>query len=66
MGSIFFSQREGILRQAYFKNGKFYDAAIGALLSEDYFAHKQNGDYELEAVMKRMMKKIRESKRKLL
>jgi len=64
MGSIFFTQQEGILRQAYFKNGKFYDASIGALLSEDYFAHKQNGDYELEAVMKRMMKKIRESKRK--
>lgn len=63
MGSIFFSQREGILRQAYYKNGKFHDAAIGALLSEDYFAHKEKGDYELDAVMKRMMKKIRETKK---
>ena len=28
-----------------------------------FTAHKENGDYELEAVMKRMMKKIRESKK---
>jgi RimJ/RimL family protein N-acetyltransferase len=66
IGSVFFSQKEGIMRQAFYKNGRFYDASIGALLSEDYFAHKQCGDYELEAVMKRMMKKIRETKRKQL
>lgn len=63
IGSIFFTKEEGILRQAYYKNGKFHDAAIGALLSEDYFAHKEKGDYELDAVMKRMMKKIRETKK---
>lgn len=63
MGAVFFTQQEGILRQAYYKNGKFYDASIGALLSKDYFAHKENGDYELDAVMKRIMKKIRESKK---
>ena len=63
MGSIFFSQREGVLRQAYFKNGRYQDAYIGALLREDYMAHKEKGDYELDAVMKRLFKKIRESKK---
>lgn len=64
IGSVFFSQKEGVLRQAYFKNGKFYDAVIGALLKDDYMAHKECGDYELDAIMKRMFKKIRELKRK--
>lgn len=63
IGPVMFSQREGVLRQAYFKNGKFYDASIGGILSEDYFAHKENGDYELDAVLKRMKEKIRESKK---
>lgn len=62
IGSIFFSQKEGVLRQAIFKNGQYHDAVIGALLREDYVAHKEKGDYEMEAVMKRMFKKIRESK----
>lgn len=62
IGSIFYTQREGVLRQAYYKNGKFHDAVIGSLLREDYLSHKENGDYELSAIMKRMMKKIRETK----
>ena len=63
IGSIFFAQKEGVLRQAYYKNGRFYDAVIGSVLSQDYFAHKAQGDYELDAIMKRMMNKIRESKK---
>ncbi len=63
IGSVFFSQKEGVLRQAFYKNGRFYDAVIGSLLSEDYFAHKEKGDYNLDAVMQRMMKKIREQKK---
>lgn len=63
IGSVFFSQKEGVLRQAFFKNGKYHDAVIGALLRDDYMMHKDNGDYELDAVMRRMFKKIRESKK---
>lgn len=63
MGSIFFAQREGVLRQAFFKDGVFHDAVIGSLLREDYMVHKERGDYELEAVMKRMIKKIRDTKK---
>lgn len=63
IGSVFFSKEEGVLRQAYYKNGSFHDASIGSLLSQEYFMHKEKGDYELESVMKRMMKKIRETKK---
>jgi len=59
IAKAFFSQCEGIMRQAVYKNGKFYDLAIGALLSSDYFEHKQKGDYELKAIIKR----IREAKK---
>jgi len=58
-----FSKGEGVLRQAAYKNGKFYDVGIGALLREDYFLHKENGDYEISAVLKRLTKKIRENKK---
>lgn len=64
IGPVMFSQREGVLRQAYYKNGRFYDAAIGGILSEDYFAHKAKGDYELDAVLKRMKEKIRENRKR--
>lgn len=64
IGSVFFAQKEGVLRQAIFKNGRFYDAVMGSLLREEYLDHKEKGDYELEAVMHRMLKKIRENKHK--
>lgn len=64
IGSVFYGQQEGILRQAYYKNGFFHDAIIGSLLREEYMEHKEKGEYDLEAVMKRMLKKIRETKRK--
>lgn len=54
MGSIMFSKREGILRQAVYKNGKYHDLSIGSLLSGEYFEHKNNGDYELSAILKRI------------
>jgi RimJ/RimL family protein N-acetyltransferase len=63
IGDVMFSKGEGVLRQAAYKNGKFYDVGIGALLREDYFLHKENGDYEISAVLKRLTKKIRENKK---
>ena len=63
IGKVMFSQQEGIMRQAAYKNGQFYDVYIGALLRDDYFEHKRNGDYEIPAVLRRLMKIIREKKR---
>lgn len=62
MGPVMFCEDEGILRQAYFKNGRFYDAKMSAILREDYYKHKANGDYEMAAIMKRIMKILKEQK----
>ncbi len=53
IGWITFSQHEGIKREAVYRNGRYYDVALGALLSKDYFEHKNNGDYELKSILRR-------------
>lgn len=63
IGSIFFGKREGILRQAFYKNGQYHDATIGSILRDDYYFHKKQGDYELESVMRRIITKIKNNKR---
>ncbi len=60
IGPILFWTREGILRQAAYKNGKYHDLVLNALLSKDYFEHKQKGDYELMAIIKRITKARKE------
>jgi len=54
IGKLLLWTREGILRQAIFKNGKFYDEAIGSILKADYFDYKSKGLYELKAILKRL------------
>lgn len=54
IGKILYAEREGVLRQALFKDGKFHDLAIGSLLKEEYLKHKENGDYEMKAIIKRI------------
>lgn len=53
IGPILFWVREGVERQAIFKNGIFYDLAISAILKNDYFLHKENGEYEMSSILKR-------------
>ena len=54
IGPILFWTREGVERQAIFKNGKFYDLAISALLKSEYFMHKENGEYDMSSILKRI------------
>ena len=54
IGKIIYAEREGIKRQAIFRNGQFYDVSFGALLKEDYFKHKSNGDYTMKSIIKRI------------
>ncbi len=56
MGMAMFSQTEGVLRQAVYKNGKYHDLAMGSLLSSEYFYHKEQGDYEILAIIRRIKK----------
>lgn len=56
MGKVMFSKGEGILRQAVYQNGAYHDLSIGSLLSSEYFEHKNNGDYEIPAIIRRIKK----------
>ena len=60
IGGFLYWQKEGVLRQAVFKNGRYYDLLLGSILKEEYFAHKNNGDYEIKSILKA----IRNNKRK--
>lgn len=54
IGRLLLWTREGIMRQAVYKNGCFYDEAIGSILRAEYFDNKSKGLYELKAILKRM------------
>lgn len=54
IGKLLLWTREGILRQAIFKNGKFYDESIGSILKSEYFENKSKGLYELKTILKRL------------
>lgn len=55
MSQTMFSQKEGILREAIYSDGKFIDLYAAALLSKDYFEHKKNGDYEINKIIRRLV-----------
>jgi RimJ/RimL family protein N-acetyltransferase len=52
--SVLFWSLEGLSKQAIYKAGKYHDLAIWALLREEYFQHKNQGDYELNFILKRI------------
>ena len=61
--SVMFSKTEGVMRQAAFKNGRYYDVSISSILREEYFEHKAKGDYEIANVLKRFTKILRERRK---
>lgn len=60
--SVMFSRTEGVMRDAAFKNGRYYDVSISSQLSDEYFQHKNAGEYEMSAILKRMRKAIKDNK----
>ncbi len=54
IGRLLLWTREGIMRQAVYKNGRFYDKAISSILRAEYFDNKSKGLYELKAILKRV------------
>ena len=55
-------QTEGIMRQAAFKNGRFYDLQMDAILRDEYFTHRDAGDYEMMKTIRRLRKILKEEK----
>lgn len=53
---LFFFKREGVQREAVYKNGKYHDIALSSILSREYFFHKENGDYKINSLIKRTAK----------
>lgn len=53
-GDLFLWHKDGVLRQAVFKNGQFYDLKISSLLRDEYFEHKRNGEYDIKSILKRV------------
>lgn len=56
IGELLFMKTEGILRQACYKNGKFYDIQYCGILKDEYFAHKEAGDYDMMKIIRRLRK----------
>lgn len=54
--SIMFWTLEGLCKQAVYKGGKYHDLAMLAILRGDYLQHRMQGDYEIDAILKRVRK----------
>lgn len=61
MAEVMYQKTEGVLKQAIFKNGKYHDEVICAILKDEYFEHKENGDFELLPILKRILKAKRKA-----
>jgi len=48
-----FFHPEGVFRQAVYKHNRYYDVAYFGILEEEYFKHRENGEYEFDAVISR-------------
>ena len=53
---LMFMTQEGVLRQATYKNGHYYDISFAGILRSEYFLHKEAGDYEMTAILRRIKK----------
>lgn len=62
IGKLMFMPVEGIFRQACCKKGKFYDLQSIAILRDEYFSHKEAGDYDMMKIIRRLRKILKEEK----
>lgn len=56
IGKLLLWTKEGVMRQAVFKNGVFYDVRMASILKNEYFANKQEGLYEMKSILSRLRK----------
>ena len=56
MGDLMFMAKEGVLRQAVYKNGRYYDLLYSGILRSEYYLHKEQGDYQIKEIIRRLRK----------
>lgn len=61
INSLIFNSLEGVLKSAVYKDGRYYDVAIHAILKEDYERYMSQGYFDYENFMCRF-KTLRQSK----
>lgn len=54
IGPLMFMTREGVLRQALYKDNTYHDILYDAILKSEYEYHKANGDYAMNKIIKRL------------
>ena len=62
MADAMYRYSEGIQREAIFNNGKFIDIYCSSLLAREYFEHKNNGDYEIPKIIRRLVSEKKKHK----
>ena len=63
IGRLLFMTNEGTMRQANYKNGHFVDIQIDAILREEYYSHRNDGDYEIMKIIRRLRNILKEEKK---
>lgn len=60
-----FQKKEGLLREAIYKNGKYYDLAYYGILKQEYIKHKDAGEFEIMEIIRRIaeLKKIKKAQK---
>lgn len=61
---VMYYKVEGIKRQAVYKNGRYYDEALVSILRDEYYEHKNNGDYDFSSILARFAEITRKNKKK--
>lgn len=52
--NVFMWTKEGIMRQAIFRDSRFYDIKMSSILREEYLTNLTNGEYELKSILRRV------------
>ena len=60
-----FYQIEGCKRQAIYKDGTYHDMIRAGLMRDEYYNHKDNGEYDFFQTLKRLVSVLRKSKKKI-
>lgn len=60
----YFYRYEGCEIDAVYKDGKYHNKVVVGLLRDEYYNHKEKGDYTIAASLKRLVRNIKEYKKR--